>query len=202
MCCLIELYIHEEKEVPYAGAAEPGAGEHCPYSTSKMGLAALALKVRPQVARISRRSRFTCINTGTDPWKLLPWTASSVPAVKQGNRVSRGWWGDTSPTCKSSFVTEKVLLAQMWRDKGLIPTHTSCLTRTNAQWVSSPLLDVFSVLKFHVVMNSQEIQMCCYSESILKGQMFWYVLRSGHSCLFGIVSFFNVNELDFHNIIG
>lgn len=66
----------------------------------------------------------------------------------------------------------------------------------------SPLFDVFSVLKFHVVMNSQEIQMCCYSENILKEQMFWYALWSGHFCLFGIVSLFNVKELDFLNIIG
>lgn len=65
----------------------------------------------------------------------------------------------------------------------------------------SPLLDIFSVLKFHVVMKSQEIQMCWYNESILKGQMFWYTLRSAHFCLFGIVSLFNVKELNFLNII-
>lgn len=39
--------------------------------------------------------------------------------------------------------------------------------------------------------------MCYYNESILKGQMFWYALRSGHFCLFGIASLFNVKELVF-----
>lgn len=44
--------------------------------------------------------------------------------------------------------------------------------------------------------------MLCYVESILKWQMFWYTLRTGHFCTFGIASLFNVKEFDFLNIIG
>lgn len=33
-----------ETEVPSAAAAEPGAGEHCPYSIPETGLLTLALK--------------------------------------------------------------------------------------------------------------------------------------------------------------
>lgn len=52
---------------------------------------------------------FSCINTGTHLWKLLLWTASFSPAVKQGDRASPGWWEDQSPTRKCIFVTEKML---------------------------------------------------------------------------------------------